>query len=73
MRNGMGLLLRHLACGVAHFLRGDVFAINFGNDALPRSAPKIGPHAGDQGYGHGPANQQQQCAQDNLLERSFGL
>src|SRR6202023_3318725 len=68
------LLLQHPACGLAHFLGGNVLAIHFRHNALAgRTRQVTAQIARDKSNHHGSANQQQKPAEHNFLEWSFSL
>ena len=68
------MLLQHPARRLAHFLGGNILAIHFGDNALARRTRQVAAQiARDKRDHHGRANQQQQAAEHNFLERSFSL
>src|SRR5205807_6033915 len=68
------LLLRHLARRLAHLLGGNVASIHFGDHSLARSPEQIiAKIAWNKSDHHGRANEQQQTAQHNFLERTLSL
>ena len=68
------LLFRHLSRCLAHLLHGNVLTTHLGNDSLAGRARQVGAQpARDQRDRHGPANQQQQPAKHNFLDRSLSL
>jgi hypothetical protein len=68
------LLLQHLSRGIANFLCRHVVATNLGDNPRPRLTRQLAAEtAGNKSDHHGGANQQQQAAKHNLLDRSFSL
>src|SRR5579863_9793753 len=68
------LLLRHLARRLLHLLNGDIFTAHFGYDALARRTRQFAAQsAWNKCNYHRGANQQQQPAEHNFLDRSFSL
>ena len=68
------LLFRHLSRRIANLLYGNILATHLGDNSLARRAHQVvAQTARDQGDRHGGANQQQQPAKHNFLERSFSL
>jgi hypothetical protein len=69
------LLAQHLPGLALHLERGHRFAGHFGHYALSRSsqADAVANAARDQCDGHGGANNGQQAAQNNFLDRARGL